>query len=103
MLNRLMLCITLLVPAAALAADQAPGDGLDGSEKSICDQIGPDSVKCSQAWRYCHWDSLDGRCENNVPPGVGCYNIFDPQDCQDTPNCVWDAEDPTGARCEPTG
>ncbi|WP_437317002.1 hypothetical protein [Sorangium sp. So ce385] len=102
MLNRIVLFVALLAPATALAADQAAVDEADGSEKSICDQIGPDPDKCAQAWRYCHWDARDGRCENNVPVS-GCYSIFDPHACNATFGCVWDEEDPLGARCEPTG
>jgi hypothetical protein len=102
MLKTMMLGVAILVPGAALAAAPTPGGRGDASVESICDQIGPDAYKCSQAWRYCHWDPLDGRCENNVPTS-GCYQIGDPYQCNQAPGCVWDQEDPNGPRCEPTG
>ncbi|MFT3764853.1 MAG: hypothetical protein QM820_04950 [Minicystis sp.] len=109
MLNRIMLCAALLAPASAFAADEVPDDQAecseDSSEKSICEQIGVNAFKCSQAWQICHWDPVDGRCERNPPtpgsgPLVGCSAIVNPFVCNAQPNCQWDAGDPLGPRCE---
>lgn len=99
MLKRFMLLVALLAPATALAADQTPIDPQDGSEKDICDQIGEDSTRCAQAWRWCHWDPEDIKCERN-PTGQGCDSFHDELSCGGASGCIWDTQDPLGPRCE---
>ncbi|WP_437285531.1 hypothetical protein [Sorangium sp. So ce406] len=99
MFHRFALVAALLAPATGLAADQAPTDLGEGSEKDICDQIGEDQVRCAQAWRWCHWDPVDGKCERNPSPGP-CTGILDEATCNATPGCIWDVQDPLGPRCE---
>jgi len=102
MLKRSLILAALLVPTAALAADQSPGDQSDGSEKSICEQIGINQFQCAQAFAICHWDPVDGRCEHNPGPS-NCGDAFDPASCSAKPGCFWDMADPLGPRCESLG
>ncbi len=97
MLKRILLCAALLVPSAALAADQTPEDRSDGSEKHMCDVIGPDYGKCMAASRYCFWDPVDYRCEALNPGFLSCGGYADPGLCNADPHCFWD---PADVRCE---
>jgi hypothetical protein len=102
MFNRFILFAALLLaPASALAADQAPGGRQDGFEKDVCDQAGEDAVRCARLWRWCHWDSVDHKCERN--PTGRCGQFYDKASCEATPGCIWDTEDPLGPRCESSG
>ena len=98
MLNRFLLCTGLLIPSAAFAADQAPGDPSDGAEKHMCDVIGPDWAKCAAASRYCFWDPVDNRCEALNPGFTSCGGYGVPAPCDADPSCFWD---PVDNRCEP--
>jgi hypothetical protein len=95
MLKRILVCAALLTPLAAFAADHAPVDQPDGSEKDICNDIGPDPARCARA-PQCFWDTTDQRCEWIGDPGI-CANYVAPNVCVTDPHCFWDAGD---LRCE---
>jgi len=101
-LKRILILAAGLVTSSALAADQAPVDLIDVSEKSICEAIGTDQLRCVQASTMCHWDPVDGLCSTICCP-PRCGSFLDPAICNTQPGCAWDNDDPLGPRCENLG
>jgi hypothetical protein len=81
--------------ALDISSDRAVADvsDADTTDKNICDDIGPNYVKCQYA-PSCRWDAEDARCE----PIVGGHCNFQfPGACSAHPDCVWDSYE---GRCE---
>jgi hypothetical protein len=69
------------------------------TQKSLCNQIGQDELRCLQVSQLCAWDKEDQRCEAITETRCTQYDQ-NPFACNNAIGCQFDDED---QRCEEIG